>query len=60
MPIPYTQDSERVLHGLADLDPRTIATHHGSAFVGNGNPSSGVPIKPRAYGPMTTPRGARQ
>src|SRR3712207_1864662 len=36
VPIPYTQDTERILHGLADLMPRTIATHHGSAFVGDG------------------------
>jgi flavorubredoxin len=36
VPIPYTQDTERILHGLADLKPRTIATHHGSAFVGDG------------------------
>lgn len=36
VPIPYTQDTEKILHGLADLQPRTIATHHGSAFVGDG------------------------
>ena len=36
MPIPYTQDTERILHGLADLNPRIIATHHGSAFLGDG------------------------
>ena len=36
VPIPYTQDTERILHGLADLKPQTIATHHGSAFVGDG------------------------
>jgi flavorubredoxin len=36
VPIPYTQDTERILHGLADLQPRTIATHHGSAFRGDG------------------------
>ena len=36
VPIPYTQDTEQILNGLADLGPRTIATHHGSAFVGDG------------------------
>ena len=34
-PIPYTQDTERILHGLADLNPRIIATCHGSAFLGD-------------------------
>ena len=37
VPIPYTQDTERILLGLAVLNPRTIATHHGSAFVGDGS-----------------------
>jgi len=36
VPVPYTQDTEQILHGLADLQPRTIATHHGSAFRGDG------------------------
>ncbi len=36
VPIPYTQDTEGILHGLADLNPRIIATHHGSAFLGDG------------------------
>lgn len=36
VPLPYTQDTERILHGLADLQPQTIATHHGSAFRGDG------------------------
>jgi flavorubredoxin len=36
VPIPYTQDTEKILHGLADLNPRIIATHHGSAFLGDG------------------------
>lgn len=35
-PIPYTQDTEKILQGLAALKPRTIATHHGSAFIGDG------------------------
>jgi flavorubredoxin len=36
VPIPYTYDTERILHGLADLGPRVIATHHGSTYVGDG------------------------
>lgn len=34
--MPYTTQTESILHGLADLKPRTLATHHGSAFVGDG------------------------
>jgi len=34
--IPYTTLTERLLHGLADLQPRTIATAHGSSFGGDG------------------------
>ena len=36
VPVPYTQDTAPILHGLADLNPATIATHHGSAFRGDG------------------------
>jgi flavorubredoxin len=36
VPVPYTHDTERILHGLAALGPRTIATHHGAAFRGDG------------------------
>lgn len=34
--MPYTTDTERILHGLADLAPTTLATMHGSTFVGDG------------------------
>jgi flavorubredoxin len=34
--VPYTTQTESILHGLAELKPRTLATHHGSAFVGDG------------------------
>ncbi len=34
--MPYTADTERILHGLADLQPATLATMHGSSFAGNG------------------------
>ncbi len=33
---PYTADTDRILNELADLNPRTVATHHGSVFVGDG------------------------
>jgi flavorubredoxin len=35
--IPYTALTGRLLHSLADLQPRTIATAHGSSFVGDGS-----------------------
>lgn len=34
--VPYTQHTHRILHQLADLSPRTLATQHGSTFVGDG------------------------
>jgi flavorubredoxin len=34
--MPYTPQTERILHGLADLKPRRVATMHGSTFVGDG------------------------
>ncbi len=34
--IPYTSRTEALLHGLADLKPKTLATGHGSSFVGDG------------------------
>ncbi len=34
--MPYTTDTERILHGLADLQPATLATMHGSSFAGDG------------------------
>ena len=36
VPVPFTQDTERILNGLADLQPQVLATHHGSAFLGDG------------------------
>jgi flavorubredoxin len=34
--MPYTQHTNQTLHRLADLNPKTIATMHGSTFVGDG------------------------
>jgi flavorubredoxin len=34
--MPYTKHTDRILQGLADLKPRTIAPMHGSAYAGNG------------------------
>ena len=34
--MPYTKDTEKVLQHLAELKPRTIATMHGSTYVGDG------------------------
>jgi flavorubredoxin len=36
VPIPYTLDTERIINGLADLEPRVLAAHHGSCFEGDG------------------------
>ena len=35
--MPYTVHTERILHGLADLEPKTLAAMHGSTFVGDGS-----------------------
>jgi hypothetical protein len=34
--MPYTPLTEPILHGLADLQPKTLATMHGSTYIGNG------------------------
>jgi flavorubredoxin len=34
--MPYTAKTAGILHGLADLQPRTLATMHGSTYVGDG------------------------
>jgi hypothetical protein len=34
--LPYTTETDAILLGLAELEPRTLATHHGSTFVGDG------------------------
>jgi flavorubredoxin len=34
--MPYTPNTKRILHGLADLKPKLIATMHGSSYSGNG------------------------
>ena len=34
--MPYTTETEGILHGLADLEPTTLATMHGSTFIGDG------------------------
>jgi len=33
--MPYTPQTKRILHGLSELKPRTLATMHGSSFTGN-------------------------
>jgi hypothetical protein len=32
---PYTQQTSKLLYSLADLNPKTLATMHGSSFHGN-------------------------
>ncbi|MFN0070553.1 MAG: MBL fold metallo-hydrolase, partial [Chloroflexota bacterium] len=34
--MPYSAQTERILHGLADLEPTTFAVMHGSSFTGDG------------------------
>lgn len=34
--MPYTANTGHILHGLADLKPKLIATMHGSSYSGNG------------------------
>ncbi len=34
--VPYTRQTGEILHGLAKLNPRTIAVMHGSSFRGDG------------------------
>jgi len=34
--MPYTQDTDKTLHRLAALRPKTIAVMHGSALAGDG------------------------
>jgi flavorubredoxin len=34
--VPYTHHTGRVLQGLAELNPATLATMHGSSYLGNG------------------------
>ena len=34
--MPYTKHTDRILQGLADLKPRTLAPMHGSAYAGDG------------------------
>jgi len=35
--LPYTKNTKRLLHELADLKPKTLAIMHGSSFNGNCN-----------------------
>jgi flavorubredoxin len=37
--MPYTKHTDSIMQSLADLNPRTIAPMHGSAFVGDGSRS---------------------
>ena len=32
---PYTHQTPKLLYSLADLDPKTLATMHGSSFYGD-------------------------
>ncbi|PAP77266.1 MBL fold metallo-hydrolase [Rubrivirga marina] len=34
--VPYTPNTKRLLHGLAELQPQTLAVMHGSSFDGDG------------------------
>lgn len=34
--MPYSTQTERILHGLAELEPTTMAVMHGSTFAGDG------------------------
>ncbi len=34
--LPYTPDTRRILHALADAEPRALATMHGTTFRGEG------------------------
>jgi flavorubredoxin len=34
--VPYTQHTGRVLHSLAEYNPKTLATMHGSSYTGDG------------------------
>jgi flavorubredoxin len=34
--VPYTQNTKRILEGLATLNPQTLAVQHGTTFSGNG------------------------
>jgi flavorubredoxin len=34
--IPYNSKTDRILHGLAELQPKTLAIMHGSSFSGDG------------------------
>ena len=34
--LPYTPNTERILHELAELRPRTLAAMHGASFAGDG------------------------
>jgi flavorubredoxin len=34
--LPYTRDTSRILHALADLQPTTLATMHGTTYRGDG------------------------
>ena len=38
--IPYTSHTDKILRQLADLQPQTIATMHGTAFAGDGERAS--------------------
>jgi hypothetical protein len=35
--MPYTRQTEGVLHSLADLKPETLAVMHGSSYQGQGD-----------------------
>jgi flavorubredoxin len=57
--MPYTAQTDTILHGLADLRPRTVATHHGSTYLGDGARALrelGLVLR-ETYGAPGTPAG---
>jgi flavorubredoxin len=57
--MPYTPNTERILHDLADLRPRTLAAMHGATFSGDGERAlRDLALSLRAvYGPPTGYQG---
>jgi hypothetical protein len=34
--LPYTTETDTILQRLAETEPRALATHHGSTYIGDG------------------------
>lgn len=61
--IPFNAETERVLHSLAELRPRTLALMHGSSFTGDGMQALGdlaIVMREVLGEPGTQPRAAGQ